>query len=66
MLETSLKYLWRNGKIPVPEIFDRTATNPLLLTPERSNHYINVVPEASTTYELSDGEQNYNQTGKTM
>ena len=44
-----------NGKIPVPEIFDRTASNPLL-TPERSSHYINVVPEASTTYELSDGQ----------
>ena len=45
-----------NGKIPVPEIFDRTASNPLLLTPERSSHYINVVPEASTIYELSDGQ----------
>ena len=45
-----------NGKIPVPEIFDRTASNPLLLTPERSHHYINVVPAASTNYELSDGQ----------
>ena len=45
-----------NGKITVPELFDRTATNPLLLTPERSYHYINVMPEASTTYQLSDGQ----------